>query len=82
MNSSLYNSDRATHLKIVVVAAITAAVVLIVGENARLDRTASAASAPFAAQPLLSSQPVWRPAPNRPPLTPAANPVSVPHSIA
>ena len=46
MNYSLYNLDRATHLKIVVVAAITAALVLIIGESAQLDRNAPVAAAP------------------------------------
>jgi hypothetical protein len=79
MNSSLFTLDRATHLKILMVAAITAVVVLMVGENARLDRTAFAAPAPVAGQPLLQPrpQPVWRATPTRLPLMPAAN--AVPH---
>lgn len=84
MNSSLYSLDRATHLKIVLVAAITAAIVLVVGESARLDHTASAAPAPLAAQPLLqpTPQPFWRAAPTRRPLMPAAKPESSRHPIA
>lgn len=39
MNSSLYTLDRATHLKIILVAVITAAVVLIIGESAQVGRS-------------------------------------------
>ncbi len=45
MNSSLYSLDRGTHLKIVMVAAMMAVVVLIVGESAQPGRSAPAAAA-------------------------------------
>lgn len=76
MNTSLYTLDRATHLKVVLVAAVTVATVLVVGESARLDRTASTMPAPLTAQPLLqpTPQPLWPSTPIRRPLMPAAKP--------
>lgn len=74
MKSSFSGFDATTHLKIVTVAALTAATVLLVGETAQLDRIASADAAPVAAQPLLqpTPQPFWRALPSRKPLMPAA----------
>lgn len=84
MNSSLPTLDRATHLKIVLVAAITVAVVLTVGENARPDRTASMAPVAPTVQLLLqpTPQPSWRVTPTRRPLMPAAKPVTARSTIA
>ena len=78
MNSSLYTLDRATHLKIVLVAAITAAAVLTVGETARLDGRMATAPASLTAQPLLqpTPRPFWRITPTRRPLMPAARPAA------
>ena len=44
MNSSLLSADRTTHLKIVVIALVSAIVVVIVGINARPTDTATAAA--------------------------------------
>ena len=84
MNSSLYNLDRATHVKIVMVAAITATVVMIVGEAGQLDRSASAAPGAAADQRLMQRrpQPFWRAAPSRSPLMPAAKPETPTPKIA
>jgi len=67
--------DPTTHLKIVTVAVLAAATVLLVGESGQLDRIASAASAPVAT-PLLqpTPQPLWRALPSRKLLMPAAIP--------
>jgi len=83
MNHSLYTLDRATHLKTVLVAALTVAIVLIVGESARFDRTASTMPAPLTAQPLLqpTPQPLWRSTPVRRPLMPAAKPQSARRAV-
>jgi len=46
MNSSFHGFDRTTHAKIVLVAAMAAALVLAIGKTAQLDGAASAAAAP------------------------------------
>lgn len=46
MNSSFHSFDRGTHAKIVLVAAMAAALVLAIGKTAQFDRAAAAASAP------------------------------------
>lgn len=46
MNSSFHSFDRTTHAKIVLVAAMAAALVLAIGKTAQFERTAPAASAP------------------------------------
>jgi len=75
MNASIYSLDRATHFKIVLVAAVMVAAVTLVGKTAQFDRiAASAAPTQTVAQPLLrpTPQPFWRTAPSRTPLTPSA----------
>ena len=46
MNSSFYFLDRATHLKIVLLAALLAGAVVAVGESAQLGRSAHPAAPP------------------------------------
>jgi len=46
MNSSFHGFDRTTHAKIVLVAAMAAALVLAIGKTAQFDGAAPAASAP------------------------------------
>jgi len=46
MNTSSYFLDRGTHIKIVLLAAVLAGVVLTVGENARLGHAARPAAVP------------------------------------
>jgi hypothetical protein len=50
MNSSFYFLDRATHVKIVLLAAVFAGVVVAIGESAQLGRSAHPV-APLAAMP-------------------------------
>ena len=52
MNTSLYFLDRGTHIKIVLLAAVLACVVLAVGESAQLGHAARPAVVP--AQPAQS----------------------------
>ena len=46
MNTSFYFLDRATHIKIVLLAAVLAGVVLAVGESAQLGHAARSAAVP------------------------------------
>jgi len=65
MNSSLYFLDRATHLKIVLLAALLAGAVVAVGQSAQLSRPAAAPTAAVPGQTLRSLKalpaPVARP---------------------
>lgn len=60
MNSSLYSLDRATHLKIVIIAAMAAAIVFAVGESARLHRQTPTVSAPAVSAPTVSAPELHR----------------------
>jgi hypothetical protein len=58
MNSSFTFLDRATHLKIVLLAALVAGAVVAVGESAQVGRSAPAPTAPEQAMRSLKALPV------------------------
>jgi len=72
MNASFHTLDRTTHVKILLTAAVIVVAVMIV--SAQLNRAASAALTPAAAQTLMhpTPRPFWRAAPSRSLLTPTS----------
>lgn len=71
MNSSIYSLDRTTHLKIIAVAAMMAALVVVVGESAQVSQSGRS----------VSSEPQFFPIvrPNRP--NPTGPVFSSPHGV-
>jgi len=65
MNSSLFDIDRTTHLKIVMVALAAVATIIAIGFNAQLDRTST-----LSRQPNGVRAPVYTPAPEVKPAAP------------
>ena len=57
MNSSMYNLDRATHLKVIVVAVTVAALVVAIGKSAQLNHAAPGLSVSELRHPLELSAP-------------------------
>jgi hypothetical protein len=55
MNHSLYSADRATHLKIIVVALVAGTMVAGVGIASRLDSASTATAAVKADKPVLKA---------------------------
>lgn len=84
MKAPFHNFDPATHLKILMVAAVTVAAVIIVGNSAQLGQIASAAPTVGTVQPILhpTPQPIWREVPARSPLTPSAGRVIAAAKVA
>jgi len=71
MNASFHTLDRATHVKILLTAAVIVVAVMIV--SAQLSRAASAVPTPAAAQTLHPTpRPFWRATPSRSLLMPTA----------
>jgi len=72
MNASFHTLDRATHVKILLTAAVIVVAVMIV--SAQLSHAASAVPTPAAAQTLLhpTPRPFWRATPSRSLLMPTA----------
>jgi hypothetical protein len=55
MNHSLYSADRATHLKIIIVALVAGTMVAGIGVAARMDSTGGATAAVKADKPVLKA---------------------------